>query len=67
MTDATETIAAALDAVQRRDNAAARADIAQLCAMLREVRYVMTVGEINRIRLVCDRMDAKWGNRKGNA
>ena len=52
---------AALDAAQR-DNAALRADIAQLCAMLREVRYVMTVGDINRYRMTADRMDARWSN-----
>lgn len=50
----------------RGEAAAARADIAQLCAMLREVRYVMTVGEINRIRLTCDRMDARWANREAH-
>ena len=51
----------------RNENAAARADIAQLCALLRTVRYVQTVGDINHIRMTCDAMDAKWRNGAAHA
>lgn len=69
MSDAMHAVFANNDALAaenerlRSEATAARADIAQLCAMLREVRYVMTVGELNSIRLTCDRMDARWVNR----
>ena len=38
-----------------------RADLVALLQLLRGVRYTMTVGEINTIRLACDRVEQRHG------
>ena len=43
-----------------QENEQLRADLATLCGLLRAVRYVQTVGEINHIRMTCDNVEARW-------
>lgn len=59
MADVNAALAARREMLQR-ENDALRADLAALCALLRKVSYVQTVGEINRIRMTCDTVEARW-------
>ena len=73
MSDAMHAVFANNDALAaeaerlRSELTAARADIAQLCALLRSVRHVQTVGDINRYRMTCDRIEARWKVTNGKA
>jgi len=39
----------------------AQMDIARLCGLLRGVRYVNTVGDIQRLVRACEAVEARWG------
>jgi len=66
MSDSMHAVYANNDALAARaqelqaERDALRADLAALYTLLRGVRYTQTVGEINHIRLTCNRVAARW-------